>query len=176
MIIMALDPALRNTGVTVFNTILNDLLMYDDLIVTAKSKDKKIKVATDLDNNAEYIARELNKVIETYTPDLIVIETSASAGKDARAARSLGIIKGIVWGVAVSNGIPVQTYSEREIKLAMTNNPKASKRDLMDVAVEAYPQLHCKKWLHQGRLKNDFEHVADSVCAYLTYIKNNTKE
>lgn len=177
MIVMSVDPALRNTGVTIYNTAL-DILIHAELIVTAKSKDKKVKVTADLDQATAFIAGELQRLINDYEPDTIVFETSAAAGKSAMAARSLGIIKGVMWGVITANGIEAVTYTENEVKKgvgAVTKN--SEKRELMDIAIKHYPQLNVKEWQNKstGELLGKFEHIADSVCVYLTHkSKGNT--
>ena len=176
MIVMSVDPALRNTGVTIYNTTL-DMLIHAELVVTAKSKDKKVKVTAELDQATAYIAGELQRLIDDYAPDTIVFETSAAAGKSAMAARSLGIIKGVMWGVITANGIEAVTYTENEVKKGVGGKRDSSKRELMDIAIKHYPQLNVKEWQNKstGELLGKFEHIADSVCVYLTHkSKGNT--
>jgi crossover junction endodeoxyribonuclease RuvC len=71
----------------------------------------------------------LNEVITLHHPDEFAIET-AFYGKNVQSALKLGHARGVAMLAAVSQNIPTQEYSPREVKRALVGNGTASKEQV----------------------------------------------
>ena len=75
------------------------------------------------------IARELDQVMERFTPDCVVIE-SAFHHAYARSTLVLGHVRGALMLTAMDRGLAVAEYAPRAIKLAVTGHGGAAKQQV----------------------------------------------
>ena len=75
------------------------------------------------------IVREVDLVMERFTPDVVVVE-AAFHHQFARSTLVLGHIRGALLVAAVDRGLPVAEYAPRAIKLAVTGRGGAAKEQV----------------------------------------------
>jgi crossover junction endodeoxyribonuclease RuvC len=71
----------------------------------------------------------LSAAIAAHAPEVAVVER-VFAGRSARSALVLGHARGVALATAAAAGLPVMEYTAPEIKLAVTGNGAAEKRQV----------------------------------------------
>ncbi|AZO48037.1 hypothetical protein [Mesorhizobium sp. M4B.F.Ca.ET.058.02.1.1] len=82
--------------------------------------------------------------------------------QSARAMASYGICVGIL-GALRAAGHQVIEVTATESKLIFTGDKNATKRDMIDRAVELYPDANFP--VHAGKIPDKAEHLADGIAA-----------
>jgi Holliday junction resolvasome RuvABC endonuclease subunit len=164
--ILGIDPAMRNTGLAIAEyDILSGKLnvIRVELAQTQASKDGKVvrKSSDDL-MRARVIVNEIKRVIAIHRPMIAVAEVPGGC-QSARGAFS----NGICCGVLASLQLPLIEVSPTEVKLASVGNKHASKDDIIQWAVAAWPQAGwlTRKLKGEVKLIADNEHMADACGA-----------
>jgi hypothetical protein len=75
---------------------------------------------------------------------------------------SYGICIGVL-GAVKALGIPLIEVSPKEVKVAFTNNPNATKLDMINTAINLYPNVDFPKY--QGKPAAKCEHLADAIAS-----------
>jgi crossover junction endodeoxyribonuclease RuvC len=75
------------------------------------------------------IYEELEKIIDTYKPQVVVVE-DLFVSKNIRAALKLGHARGIAIVAAMNAGLPVFEYAPLEVKQAVVGHGKAEKKQV----------------------------------------------
>jgi crossover junction endodeoxyribonuclease RuvC len=83
----------------------------------------------DLAQRLHAIVREVDLVMERFTPDVVVVE-AAFHHQFARSTLVLGHVRGALLVAAVDRGLPVAEYAPRSIKLAVTGRGGAAKEQV----------------------------------------------
>ena len=161
MIVLGLDPSLRNFGfsradLNVNTGELSDVQVF--LHSTASSKHKQVrKNSDDLER-----CRSTHKALKAAVDDADMVFVEVPVGsQSARAMASYGFCIGILASIEK----PVIQLTPTEIKKAATGSANATKQEMIEWAVGEYPGAG---WLRSGkkeRLINDNEHMADATAA-----------
>ena len=161
-----LDPSLSNFGMC-----KGVALTSDDLTYTSIQIDEIRLVTTKSDTSTQFKnmddirrAQELGKAMMSFFEmvDTIYVELPVGS-QSARAMASYGICI----GVCAVLGKRLVRVSAKQVKEIATNDPEATKKDMINWAYNKYPNL---PWLRrklkgQSVLTNANEHVADSIAA-----------
>jgi len=166
---LAIDPGFKNTGVAVLE--FNDdewFIIHTSLIKTEKSSKKLgVRVADDTVRRCEEIARALQKIIDNTKVSLFAVETPSGGGKSASAVKAMALATGVVSTVIALNKKPAVWCTPTDVKKATIGTKTASKLAIMDYACEKFPTLRSEythiKGASKGKLRNDFEHIADAI-------------
>ncbi len=75
------------------------------------------------------ICRTLGEICERFTPAAVVVEKTF-VGENVQSAFRLGEARGAVMVAAAARELPVAEYSPAEIKMAVTGNGRAEKRQM----------------------------------------------
>jgi crossover junction endodeoxyribonuclease RuvC len=75
------------------------------------------------------IYEELEKIIEKYRPQLVVVE-DLFVSKNMQSALKLGHARGVAILAAMNAGLPVFEYAPLEVKQAVVGNGKAEKKQV----------------------------------------------
>ena len=122
MIILGFDPGLTNTGYAVLKKELNQIsLIESGLVKPKKGKALSARLFT--------IFSETSKLIEIFSPNLIVVE-NVFYGKNVQSAIKLGQAKASIMLSAEKYNIDLVDYSPREIKQSIVGNGSASKEQV----------------------------------------------
>ena len=122
MIVMGVDPGLGTTGwAIVGGTPDHPDLRAHGAIHTDPG--------TDLAQRLLVICRGIQELLQLHRPDETAVEDVFLA-RDARAAFALGQARGAAMLGAALSGVPVCSYSPREIKQAVTGSGRAAKEQV----------------------------------------------
>lgn len=159
--IAALDGSLRNFGVVkgYYDTESEQLSIGDmHILKTEKGKNKQVRASSDNLSRAQSIAEGLRPLLS----DCAVVFLEVPSGGQSYAA-VLGF--GIVIGLYASITSPVVEVSPSETKLAAVGTKTASKQEMIEWAVEKFPNANWRRRKLKGKMviTNDNEHLADSV-------------
>src|SRR5262245_29141350 len=122
MRVLGVDPGSRRTGWGVIERRARALHFVAAGHVSAPAK-------LALPARLHAIARELDRVMERYAPDCVVIE-SAFHHAFARSTLVLGHVRGALLLTAMDRGLEVAEYAPRAIKLAVTGHGGAAKQQV----------------------------------------------
>lgn len=161
MKIVGVDPALRNFGIVraEFDISSLELDIKSMELVKSESDKKTAKVVrknSDDLNRAKLLHEGFQRACEGASIAFIEVPVGSQS---ARAMASYGICIGILASCPIS----MIQVTPTEVKLAGTKIKTATKDEMIEAAVAAYPLA---PWLqHRGKLTNDNEHLADALFA-----------
>ena len=169
-VIGGLDPSLRNFGMskgllTIEEGEQSFLPTHIELVSPKDNKEIKYKNERDLQR-----AMELGEAMYAFFDGVDTIYVEIPVGsQSSRAMASYGICIGVI----ASLGKRVVRVSAKDVKLIATNDPQASKEDMIDWATSTYPELPWKTRKVKGEVNYSKinEHVADSLAAIHAGIK-----
>ncbi len=179
--LISLDMGFKNTGWSVFD---NGIIIDVGIIVTAKSTKKGIRVSDDYFNRASVLTAGLQELLR-FAPEGIIAELPSGGSQNARASSQMGIATGVIASFCTITHLPFEGATPQEVKLASTGMKKATKEEVMDAIVKKFNWTKEIKQYKKGvgvtfKLfddrtynKGQFEHIADSVGAYLALQQNN---
>jgi len=156
--ILSLDVGFRNTGWVVFD--LDGKIVDCGVLMTEKNK-KHIRVADDYATRAAKLAIGLKNIVLKYEIKLVVGELPVGGAQSARAMIQMGMANAVVAAVCAILDIPADWATPNEVKLAVCGKRSATKDEMMEQVCKLYPSYQFPKQ------KNQFEHIADAVGAYL---------
>jgi crossover junction endodeoxyribonuclease RuvC len=131
VIVLGVDPGTAVTGYAFLEERAGRIAVLEYGVVRSRSTDP-------LPRRLEKIHRELGVLIETYSPQVLALE-SIFLAKFPQSALILGHARGAIMVAAQSRGIPVEEYAPRLVKKAAVGRGGASKDQ-----VAALMQSHLK--------------------------------
>lgn len=163
--ILGLDPALRNTGMSIgdYNTLTGDLqITRVELAQTEKSAVKVVRRSSDDLARATLLVEGIKRICLVHKPTIAVAEVPTGC-QSARGAFS----NGVCCGVLASVPVPLVEVSPTEVKLASVGTKTASKDAIIQWAVAKWPNAgwHTRKLKGSVVLTSDNEHMADACAA-----------
>lgn len=121
--IIGIDPGLAETGIGIVWGQGNRVDGYAHGTVYTKKEDSQGK-------RLEMIYARLLKVLETETPDLMLVEDVFSLTKFPKSGIFLGKVIGVVLLAACQKNIPTLEVPVREVKQVLTGNGNARKEQV----------------------------------------------
>ena len=156
------DPSMTNWGIALTDLDLDrgelsvphlSLVSPTELnIKQVRQNSSDIHKATQLFKHANDIA---SKSIVTFAEVPV-------GSQNANGMKAYGMCVGII-GSMVSLGHTVIQVTAEEVKVALTGDKRATKRQMIDAAFELYPTANFR--FKGSRLINDNEHLADAIGA-----------
>ena len=158
MIILGIDPGTASTGYGVIKTknkkrkIKNNLscLAYG-LIKTSPSSVPSERL--------KKINNELSKIIKKYRPEIMAVE-NIYFFRNLKTAIPVSQAKGVILLTAAKNKIPVQEFTPLQVKLSVTKNGWAEKKDV---------QKKIKRILNLKEIPKP-DDAADALAIAVTYV------
>ena len=189
MTLLALDMAYGNIGYTVWR---KGKPVDCGVIMSEKCKDRKLRVSDWQADQCAEMAMKLKGLIEDHDIRGIVGEIPGGS-QSAKAAKCNGMVTALVASVAYIIGVPVEYCTPDAVKKATAGKKNASKTEIMDWVVgrfggrKAVTEVKVTKGKRAGKVservdymfleakfpKTKFEHVADSVGAYMASRSGN---
>lgn len=145
---------------------------------------KKIGVARDDFARCKVIADGLAMLVQSNYVNFVTGEVPHGGSKSSRAGRCMGMALAVAAGVL--GDWTCAWVSPRDVKLAVCNDEKATKTQVINKIVDHYHWSAYKQgnsymyrcdldWLTFN--KKDFEHIADAIGAYWAFLEKwNNKE
>lgn len=135
-------------------------------LVSTEGRDKK-EVRKSSDDLRR--ARQLHESLQSFAiaPASIAFAEVPHGSQSSRASWSLGIAVGVL----ASCPLPVIQVSALEVKLASVGKKTASKKDMINWAVDNFPSAD---WIrYRGNLTNENEHLADAIATVYAGIRTD---
>ncbi|MBI2259377.1 MAG: crossover junction endodeoxyribonuclease RuvC [Flavobacteriia bacterium] len=121
-IILGVDPGTSILGYGIIHVQQKQLLLLNfGILNISKSKTHPDKL--------KLIFEKIDKLIQDYKPDEMSIE-APFYGKNIQSMLKLGRAQGVAIAAALKNNIPIEEYTPRRIKQAITGNGNASKEQV----------------------------------------------
>lgn len=95
--------------------------------------------------------------------------------QSARAMASYGVCMGVL-GALRANGIPFFEVTATEAKVAGAGSKTATKRQMINWAVDAHPEANWPRYKEHGNLfiaESQAEHMADAIAAIYAGVNSN---
>ncbi len=122
MIFLGIDPGSRNCGYGILETEKRKIISVGYDII-------RLNPSSPLSERLRKIYSEILDVLQENKPDKTGIET-IFYGKNIKSALTLAHVRGIILLAVAQQEIPLQEFSPREVKKAVTGNGNASKQQV----------------------------------------------
>ncbi len=123
MRILGIDPGLETTGYGIIDAGKRDYRLVDAGAVRTKRRES-------MENRLKVIYEGLNKILDDFNPDVVVIEDLYSHYGHPKTAIIMGHARGIVYLSAGLKEIPVTSYSATRVKSSIVGYGRASKEQV----------------------------------------------
>lgn len=160
--VLGMDPSLRNWGLAEAHLDLNTGVMTTPVLSLVQPADLKGKQVRQNSNDLHLAETLSETVIKAAERSKVVFVECPVGSQSARAMASYGICVGIL-GAIRSLGIPLIEVTPTETKEVFTGIKTATKKQMIDKAVELYPDANFPLW--RGSITDKAEHVADAIAS-----------
>ena len=153
--ILACDPGYGRLGVAILQgSVHESSLLYSTCLETSKNDSQPKRLA--------FLHNELSKLVETYTPDAIALETLFFSNNQ-KTVIAVAEARGMIVTLAGIKNIPLIEHSPQQIKLAVTGYGNASKKDVIGMTKRLIPTVA------PNALDDEYDAVALSICALASH-------
>jgi crossover junction endodeoxyribonuclease RuvC len=153
MILIGIDPGIVNIGYCVFNTDNNKIISTGEITATQTEDPDKLV----------HIYLEYQKLLLTYSPDVLIYEAPVFLGRGNNGER-LNRAIGIFEVLSRLSSMSIFSYTPKHIKLVVTGTGKADKITIAN-SVNQYLGT---------TTKFTSSHSADATAIVITYLKNES--
>jgi crossover junction endodeoxyribonuclease RuvC len=131
MRVLGIDPALA--GPTGYGIVESDGRHCRSLDFGAvKARRARAKASADIPARLREIHSAVTRLLEQHAPDAVAVESVFTA-LNMRTALKLAEVRGVVLLAAAERGIPVHSYSPREVKAAVAGYGNADKQQMQQM-------------------------------------------
>ena len=186
--ILSVDTGLSNFGVSIIGP--TGSIEHVETIQTKRLTQKNKSVADEVRRRIGVIAGRLNELFSGWPIYEITGEIPTFGAQSSDAALSLTSGASIILTLCVAYQITPRWETPANVKLAFTDNPDASKKEIMEACCRYYGwPISYNEVRIKGKLRKDpvyrvlgnnmsagyFEHIADSLAAYRACTKQKEK-
>ena len=125
MRVLGIDPGTLHMGAGVVDSYSLDVEHVHSTVISPSRRD-------DVPGRLHFLFREVTDIIEEWEPTEVAIE-QPFAGRNIRAAMSIGHAQAVAMLAAAGSGLPVTTYTPRQVKQAVTDYGGSSKEQVGDM-------------------------------------------
>jgi len=128
MRILAIDPGYERLGIAILEKLTEvkprsgEVLVFSECFKTSAKEAHHVRLGQIHDH--------IEKIVETYRPDALSIETLFFEN-NAKTAMKVSEARGIVIGLCASLGLSVVEFSPLQIKAAVTGNGRSDKTSMI---------------------------------------------
>ncbi|XOA42685.1 MAG: crossover junction endodeoxyribonuclease RuvC [Candidatus Nealsonbacteria bacterium] len=151
MIVLGIDPGTANTGYGLVKKAKTLKCLNYNVIHTVPNSNPGERL--------RIINNKLSKIIKEYKPDVLAIE-NVYFFKNLKTAIPVSQAKGSILLTAAKKKVPVYEFSPLQVKLAITGNGRADKKEV---------QKKIKKMLKLKEVPKP-SHAADALAIAITYL------
>ena len=163
--VVGFDPSMSNWGIATGIYCLDaEELTITNLGVTSPGLPKGKQVRQN-SKDLEAAQQLASGALEVISDAQAIFVEVPHGSQSARAMASYGICVGIL-GTMRATGTPFFELTPNEVKLAATNNKKATKREMIDWATGKYPNAPWPFYKKNGETlisETKAEHMADAI-------------
>ncbi len=163
MKIIGIDPGYDRLGVAIIEKSANQTKQKEVVLfstcITTSPKDS-------IYERFKQIGDEIARLLETYKPDALAIETLFIT-KNQKTVMRVSEVRGIIIYLALKAGVPVFEYGPMEIKMAITSDGSSDKSRI----IKMIPLLVDLSKISKKALDDEYDAIAvaltHSACARL---------
>lgn len=160
--VLGMDPSLRSWGLAEAQLDLDTGILSTPVLTTVRPKDIKGKQVRQNSNDL-HLAEELASVVLPAAQKAKAVFVEVPVGsQSARSMASYGVCVGVL-GTIRALGVPLIEVTATENKKIFTGNKNATKRQMIDKAIELYPESNFP--IFRGEVADTAEHVADAIAS-----------
>lgn len=159
-VILAFDPSLSGWGYAVIGAGTEKLLASGCIKTTPSPKKLRIRKSDDRARRINELNIQFKRIMAEYNVRLIVCE-APHGSQSAVSALMIGVVLGIVQTIADLQEIPIEYYSEGDIKKHVLDKRAAAKNEMIEAMQREFG------WRPTGTKYID-EAVADALGVYVT--------
>lgn len=114
------------------------------------------------------LLRQLEKLVEAQSIKAVVVELLEGT-QNARAAKTFGLVIGMLAALVEKHTLPVYVYRAQDVKRTLTGSKAASKEAIIEAVLELYPMFCPDHGFQKHKVRNKLqwpsklEHMADSM-------------
>ncbi len=160
------DPSLTHWGITEADLDLNGGYLNNPHLTILEPEELKGKQVRNNSNDLFRSEQLAKTAIEAAQRCKAIFVEVPVGSQSARAMASYGICVGILGSIRAL-GIPLIEVTAFEVKQAATGNKNATKQQMIDWAVDLYPEANWPTYTRKGEtlIAAKAEHVADGFGA-----------
>lgn len=160
--VVGFDPSLRNWGIAEAQLDLDTGILDTPSLSLVQPKDPEGKQVRQNSKDLHLAEQLAKRVMEVSSQAKAVFVEVPVGSQSARAMASYALCVGVL-GAVRAMGIPLIEVTPTESKRIFTGNKVATKREMIEQAIEYYPEANFP--MHRGRVADKAEHVADAIAA-----------
>lgn len=169
---LGMDPSMNNWGITA-GLLDSESGLYAPKTLEVLQAEKPSKKAIRQNSIDIDVAKQLGEGLIPYikqVPNVVFVEVPVGS-QSASAMKGYGICVGVL-GMLRAFGTQFIQVTPIEVKLAMTGNRNASKKEMIEAAMLKYPDA---PWPTRGGkvVEGKAEHMADAIGAVIAGIRND---
>ncbi len=158
MRVIAVDPGYDRLGIAVLELVEGtEHLIYSDCVLTDKKLSLHQRLAT--------IGDHFKKLVETYTPNTLAIET-LFFNQNQKTAMGVAQARGILIYLAQKQHCQVYEFGPQEIKVAVTGYGKSDKTAVIDMVKRLVPNTP------QNALDDEYDAIAIGITCLAHHGRN----
>lgn len=176
MIVLALDPGSHVSGWSIFED--GKLTHCGKIDVTRDIKqrlDLKSKDKVEMSQRLGELMQFVDTLIDEYGPSELVVE-SQFVGKNANTAMITARAMGVAVAVGASKGLSVYEYAPMEIKKAVSGKGNATKEEVAEAILMAYPHLENEIGAFKCTTKDKNDDTYDAIGINMTHALLGNKD
>lgn len=160
-IVLSIDPGYDRLGAAVLQKENGKEQLVYSICIETNKKDL-------FENRLLQIGTDLEKIIKTYNPDIIAIESLFMA-KNHKTVIGVAEARGVILYLAAKYTIGIKEYTPLQIKSALTSDGKATKEQVAFMVKKILESNH-KSSLDWTKKKDDeLDAIACGITALATY-------
>lgn len=173
--VLGMDPSFSNWGLAAGKLDTDTGIFIPNHVAvtqTEKTADKRLRVNSDDLERAYMLFQGLMPYLEQV--QVIFVEVPHGS-QSAAAMKSYGACIGLLGAIRAS-GKPFFELTAKEVKLAATGDPTASKQAMIDWGTKKYPNLNWPTEVKKGQTRivtSKCEHMCDALAAVEAGLKDN---
>lgn len=122
MRVLAVDPAVRNTGYAIVEEVGRDFRALDFGVISIAQKHKQSRALAA-------VCTSLTNLINKWEPDEIAVEGIIYV-QSSRTAISMGAARASIMIAAANSGLQIYEYAPKKVKKAVVGNGNADKQQV----------------------------------------------
>lgn len=165
--IAGMDPSLTHWGIAEANLDLRDGFLVGEPELTIIEPEEITTKQVRTNSKDLYRAEQLAKTAYDIAQRCKVIFVEMPVGsQSANGMKAYGVCVGIV-GMIRSLGVSVIEVQALDVKKALSGNRNASKKQMIEAAVNLYPHANWPRYTRKGveQIPDKAEHAADALGA-----------
>lgn len=176
--ILALDVGFCNTGIAVLrhsNKSASCLAAYS-IKTDPEAKKRKIYQTDDNVRRIGLIVDELDKVIQTHRPSVVVAELPLSGGQSAKSHFAMAVSMGVTVTVTRLRHLPLFNCCWDDARKVLLGTRASTKTEVQEEIAKRLPELRGMANLRKASgawNMSVFEHVADALASYFWLIRQD---